>query len=52
MNLYESIKLKLNETVGYATEETISAVTGYYSELTGASIMSRKESHTTGSEMF
>lgn len=48
MNLYESIKLKLNETVGYATEETISAVTEYYSKLTGASVMSRKETHTTG----
>lgn len=38
----------LTETIGYAQEETINALTSYYMEQTGATIIDKKKTHTTG----
>lgn len=48
MKLNESILRNLKETIGYAEEETINAVTTFYSNETGASVENVKKSHTTG----
>lgn len=47
-NLSESIITKLNETIGYAEEETINALTDYYTTQTGSPVSDIRKTGNTG----